>query len=154
MSEPRPVFGFGYSGKTPHDLLAVAEDLGATVLDIRFSPRSRRPEWSRKRLSQLLGPRYIHVPQFGNVNFKGGPVQISDPEGGLAAFDATSGAVILVCICADSSTCHRSNVAALLGAVPGVRVVEMDLPRETDSVEMDLLREKDQPDRQARPSQM
>ena len=81
----RDVHLAGYTGKIPELLFAAAEQLDATVLDIRLSPRSRNPAWSKSRLQTLLGSRYEHVAAFGNVAYRtGGPTQLADPEAGLA----------------------------------------------------------------------
>ncbi len=149
MSGQKRVFTCGYSGKAPHDLLVIAEALDAVLWDIRISARSRRPEWSQKQLSALLGDRYRWVPAFDNVNYKGGPMTLADPAAGLDAFDAETRPVILVCVCKDARQCHRSEVGALLAAERGVIVTEIDwarqieTDRETDSVETD--RQGDRP---------
>jgi len=57
-----PLYTFGYSGRSPHHLRALAEALDAVVVDIRFRPRSRIPDWNAGRLQKLLGDRYRHLP--------------------------------------------------------------------------------------------
>lgn len=39
----QPLYTFGYTGKSPDELRALAAQLDALVADIRFSPRSRVP---------------------------------------------------------------------------------------------------------------
>ncbi len=125
MSE-QVIFLAGYGGRHPDWLLAAATSLDAVVFDVRLSPRSRRPEWSGHRLTALLGNRYQHVPGWGNVNYRGGPIVLADPESGLAAWDAEDRAVILLCQCRESATCHRRTVADYLIAQRGVTVQELD----------------------------
>ena len=48
------------------------------VVDIRFSPRSRIPDWSGGRLQKLLESRCHHLPVLGNRKYKGGPVEFVD----------------------------------------------------------------------------
>lgn len=107
------LYTFGYSGQQPEDLLALAEQLDAVVADIRFSPRSRIPQWNGGRLAKLLGDRYHHLPALGNRNYKGGPVEIVDLEAGLAqvADLLVHQPVILLCVCADIQHCHRRLAA-------------------------------------------
>src|SRR4051812_48440181 len=88
-SGTRSVYLAGYSGRKPEWLVAAVGTLNATCFDIRISPRSRRPEWSKKQLTILLGSNYQHVRGFGNLAYAtGGPTQLADVEAGLAAFDA------------------------------------------------------------------
>lgn len=79
-----PLYTFGYSGKQPEELLALAEQLDAIVADIRFSPRSRVPHWNSGRLARLLGDRYRHLPALGNRSYKDGPIEIVDLDAGIA----------------------------------------------------------------------
>jgi len=38
------LYTFGYSGRTPHELQTLAEQLEAVVVDIRFSRHGRLPD--------------------------------------------------------------------------------------------------------------
>ena len=87
------LYTYGYSGRTPHKLQTLAKQLEAVVADIRFSPRSRIPDWSGGRLQKLLGDRYRHLPALGNRNYKGGPVEFVDLAHRLGAGKATAVAV-------------------------------------------------------------
>lgn len=120
------IYTLGYSGIQPEQLRAAAEQHDLVVLDVRFSPRSRRPEWTRKRLQALLGERYVHLPALGNINYKGeGPIQLADPETGIAAAAKVleGQPVLLLCACRDVQTCHRRDAADLLAAATGAPVV-------------------------------
>ncbi len=111
------VLTFGYQGKRAVDLLARLQQLDAVLCDVRLSPRSRwAPEWNEKRLVELMGDRYVHVPALGNVNYKGGPVEIQDLNVGLSAvFDlAATRSVVLMCVCSKLSGCHRESIAQAL----------------------------------------
>jgi uncharacterized protein (DUF488 family) len=128
------IYTIGYSGLKPDRLLAAAENYNLLVVDVRYSPRSRQPEWSRKRLQELLGARYLHVPAFGNINYKGdGPIQLADPEAGKAVVveRLAQQPVLLLCACKDWQTCHRLAVATVLHEATGADVVHWspkDLP--------------------------
>ena len=67
----RQVFTFGYAGVLLGAFLHVVEQIDATLLDCRYSPRSRRPEWSGVTLRRQLGSRYLHVKDWGNPLYKG-----------------------------------------------------------------------------------
>ena len=122
------VYGVGYSKKQPADILRLAMQLDAIVFDVRLSPRSRRPEWSRKRLTEALGDRYQHVPEFGNINYKGGPIEIKDFTAGLAQVRASGKPVILMCVCGDPAKCHRTMVGRLLRQY-AIEYTELDDPK-------------------------
>lgn len=129
------LYTFGYSGKQPDALLALTEQLDAIpygirsviVADIRFSPRSRIPQWNGGRLAKLLGDRYHHLPALGNRNYKGGPVEIVDLEAGVAqvADLLVHQPVILLCVCADIQHCHRRLAAEAILARYGVPLTHL-----------------------------
>ncbi|GIK37881.1 MAG: hypothetical protein BroJett011_17140 [Chloroflexota bacterium] len=121
------LYTFGYSGKQPDELLALVEQLDAVVADIRFSPRSRIPQWNGGRLAQLLGDRYHHLPALGNRNYKDGPVEIVDLEAGLpqVADLLVHQPVILLCVCADIQHCHRRLAAEAIVARYGASLTHL-----------------------------
>lgn len=121
------VYGIGYSGRTPDEIKALAEALDATVFDVRFSPRSRVPHWSGKRLSALLGTRYQHVRAFGNANYKGGPIAIVDFEAGLRLILESPKSVILMCVCKNPAICHRTTIGSKLSGA-GFQFTELNGP--------------------------
>lgn len=109
------VYTIGYTGRKPESIKEIVTTLGATLLDIRLSPRSRVPHWNEGPLRALLGDRYRHVRALGNVNYKaGGPIQILDYAAGVAAILQHPRPVVLMCACKDVHTCHRGTVANLL----------------------------------------
>src|SRR5450759_3875088 len=108
------------------DAMATVQRLvaqGVMLLDIRYSPRSRRPEWSRKRLAERFEGRYRHAPALGNVNYRSPelPIQFVDTFDGLWSvlfwFVNKGYDVCLLCACADVSVCHRLLVAQCVQAV-------------------------------------
>jgi uncharacterized protein (DUF488 family) len=117
----------GYAGKHATDLLALAERLDATVIDIRLVPSSRwQKQWRAGQLRELLGARYEHVRDLGNENYKlGGPVKIKDLDAGINKLLEIGGTLILLCVCSDPETCHRRVVARELEA-RGHQVSELE----------------------------
>jgi uncharacterized protein (DUF488 family) len=120
------IYTTGYTGKKPGDLLALARDNNAAIVDIRKSASSRVPCWRGPDLASLLGELYVHVPQLGNNNYKsGGDIQIADIEGGVRlVLDIEKPVVILLCACERAESCHRSVVAEALRE-RGQRVSEL-----------------------------
>jgi uncharacterized protein (DUF488 family) len=117
-------------GWTPQLLCTEAERLGALVVDVRLFPRSQRAEWNQATLEQVLGERYVHVPELGNRNYRsrGGPIQIADPERGVARVAPLliEHSVVLLCQCAEIAVCHRRIVAALVQAVTEAPIVHLE----------------------------
>jgi len=120
------VFGIGYSGRAPVEIHRLALQLNAVVVDIRLSPRSRKPGWNKGRLTTMLGDRYLHLPELGNLNYKGGDILLKDPDVGIAVVvrELEHRAVILMCVCGELQKCHRLVVANLLKD-RGVRFTEI-----------------------------
>ena len=125
------LYDLGYQTiKDPAILVQVAEKLDAIVMDVRFSPRSRDYRWNMATLASLLQasplhPRYVHVAELGNVNYKGwnAPIQISHLPYGLKLISIALEAkpVILMCTCRDRSTCHRLVIVkAAVEQIPGL----------------------------------
>jgi uncharacterized protein (DUF488 family) len=119
------VYSIGYGGRSPAQLLSILEEKDAVLFDIRFSPASMNPQWSRKQLSQTLGNRYVHVQALGNANYKnGGEIKLVDFDLGRKIIDASAKPVVLMCACKDFRTCHRNTVLAKLSML-GYRTREI-----------------------------
>lgn len=119
------LYTIGYTGLKPEQLHSLAQRLGAVIIDTRFSPGSMVPHWSRKQLRERLGTLYLHFPTLGNINYKnGGPIKINQPEIGVPAVASIleRQPVILLCVCKDHHTCHRSVVAQLVNEHCGCEV--------------------------------
>lgn len=126
------VFHFGYQGhKSSEALLAAVNEIGAVLCDVRLVPYSRwQPAWNKKNLTSLFGDAYVHIPQLGNLNYKsGGPVAIADMEAGLQIVleILEKQPVVLMCVCRNFETCHRSHVAAEFENY-GVKVNDLEFP--------------------------
>jgi uncharacterized protein (DUF488 family) len=112
------IFTLGYSGIKPAKLKEIVEALGAHIIDVRLVPQSRwHPEWNSKALASEFGNRYTWIPDFGNLNYKGGQVEINNFPSGVgylrrAMRDGRS--PLLLCCCKNVETCHRKVVAELI----------------------------------------
>ena len=131
------VFTIGYSGRKPAEIMLLAEELDATVFDVRFSPRSRVPHWTRKRLTEFLGDRYCHVRALGNRNYRDGPIVLDDFPAGLELIHASDRPVILMCACKDPAFCHRTTIAAKLRQA-GLEVTELNPSRPVQYRQLEL----------------
>ncbi|GEM_PF-1121564 len=123
------LYTLGYSGLKPEDLGALAEGHDLVILDIRCSPRSRNPVWTKKRLAERLGERYVHLRALGNTDYKGDTIRIADLEAGIreAAAYLERQSVVLLCACKDVRSCHRLPVAERLAAETGAPLVHLSL---------------------------
>jgi uncharacterized protein (DUF488 family) len=130
----RGVVGVGYESRQAEqfvrDLTAAGVDV---VVDVRLTPVSRKPGFSKRSLAERLsaaGIGYEHLPALGNpkdnrAGFAGDAAELhaararysallSDPdaEDALArvATLASAGTVALLCFEADERRCHRHVV--------------------------------------------
>jgi hypothetical protein len=113
----------GQDGQTP--------DIGAMIVDIRYSARSMQPQWRQASLRTFFRWRYHWIPSLGNVNYrprdrhKG--IFIANYHVGMEDLHLLPPCVpvILLCGCADVATCHRSEVGRELIA-RGWEVYQLD----------------------------
>lgn len=124
------LYTIGYSGQTLAGLRAHLNDLGAVLVDIRYSTRSRVKHWRGPELQAYFGDRYWSLACLGNENYRGGPIKLADPALAVAPMRTALHAqpVILMCGCPDVQECHRKDAAAFLQEQLGVRVVHLPPP--------------------------
>lgn len=140
------VLSIGYEGRTADELVElVAARAADVVVDVRLTPRSRRPGLSARGLAAALAERgigYRHLPGLGNPKanraaFRGvepaeGRARYLEQLGTVGAADLTEleallagHRVALLCVERDPARCHRSCITEQLAAVlPGL-VVEV-----------------------------
>lgn len=137
------ILGVGYEGRTLTEFVDGLLADGVThLVDVRLTPTSRKPGFSKTALSRALGEAgiaYDHRPALGNpkanrAGFAGGPADLararaafaqrmSRPEAVEAIDDmarlARQTLVAVLCFEADQTRCHRdvvlSEIAGLLG---------------------------------------
>lgn len=120
---PPTIFTAGYTGIKIEALEAWLKAHNALMLDIRFSPRSMNPVYSRKQLEARLGlgmgpgQYWPFSGLFGNRDYQTGGMRIADYPAGREILRAiTVPAVLMLCGCKDATTCHRTVVANMLRA--------------------------------------
>jgi len=119
------LYTIGYQSLEPEHLEQWVCQLGALLLDVRLSPRSRRATWSQHALSEWFGERYWHLDLLGNVNYKSGrPIQLKDEQAGLTVLKELleDQPVILLCGCRNVQECHRRVIAERMAEGFGVEV--------------------------------
>jgi uncharacterized protein (DUF488 family) len=131
---------FGYLARGSQERLTqLMADQEALLVDIRFKPHSKRPEWRQMALEEYWGDhqrqgtgRYHYLGELGNVNYRsGGPIQLSSPHYGLAVLKTLLNRynIVLLCACACYDTCHRKVVVDMVREkYPDVDIVLEDVP--------------------------
>jgi len=134
---PEVIYTLGYSGWTVEQVVDVVNRLGALLVDVRYRRSSRRPGFGGRQLAERLGGSYCWIRQWGNKNYRSGPVELVDFEAGvrLLAEQVAGRPVILMCACADVERCHRKVVAERLAAHTGARVIHLGGPGDFQGAE-------------------
>jgi len=123
---------FGYTGKKIEELKAIVDQLDAVIIDCRFSPRSRNATWNQSNLIKTFGDKYAWFQEFGNVNYKGGPIALKDPIVGLKRAKGFQSNIILLCMCKDYRKCHTKDVITILESDFNAYPRFSDLPNLTE----------------------
>ena len=136
------ITGWGYEGRTVADLVEFTRAMVAEwVVDVRLTPLSRKPGFSKRALAAALteaGIQYLHLPALGNPrDNRAGFADANGPQGQAAraryasevlATDAARealdqlralgarGRVVLFCFEADGRCCHRTEVLHAVNA--------------------------------------
>jgi uncharacterized protein (DUF488 family) len=133
-------YTLGYTGRKLAEIIRILEERDAILFDIRYSPRSRNPDYNKDYLQAALKDRYVWVKDLGNVNYNViSPIKIANYPAGKARITATTKPVVLMCVCEDPAHCHRTVVADLLLA-DGFTVEEI-LKGTADAVQGELFEE-------------
>jgi uncharacterized protein (DUF488 family) len=124
------LYTIGYSSWDYEQMIAALKGLGVGVkiYDVRYRPASRRPEFSRKRLAERLGKRYVHAQGLGNVDYKSDNIRLADPEpwyAEIAEHLASGKPAVLLCACARLDVCHRLVIARELEKRLGIKAEHM-----------------------------
>ena len=145
MPDAPPIFTIGYEKRSIDDLIWLLRALGiARVVDVRLTPASRRPYFSKKRLSSALeaaGIAYEYRGALGNPHAIRDVYLSGDVETGHARFrehlqhgasvaldefaESLGGeTVALLCLERDPYRCHRWVVASVVAeSLSGERAV-------------------------------
>ena len=126
------IYTLGYAGRRLDDVVRLAGELAALVVDVRIVPASRMPGFSLADLQEALPGRYVWLKGFGNANYRGGPVALANFEEAAAELRQRlgdgPGNVMLLCGCRDAASCHRKVVAERLAAEWGAAVAHLEPP--------------------------
>jgi len=127
----QPLYTLGYTGIEPQEIIDAAARINASIADIRYSARSRHPQWSKNTLRTAWGSRYLHISGLGNKNYKGDlghGIMLANPilGGEIVLALLPQQPVILMCACPNWETCHRRNAAEFIVQMrPNVEVIHL-----------------------------
>jgi hypothetical protein len=125
-------FGYGATGSMAC-LASLMQKPSTLLIDTRYSPNARRPEWRKGALERKYGQRYRWAGAYlGNVNYNnGGPIQIANPVRGihqLCGYLKEGYDLVLLCWCPEYQQCHRRVVVEMLTTqMPEVEAVYPDM---------------------------
>lgn len=128
-----------YLARHAIDIHAEILEHNAMLLDIRFSPNSRLPQYTRKQLLEALTQdHYYHLKEFGNINYRATdkPIELLNEAKALqiikAMIDDNITDYYLLCACRDYNTCHRKTCATILQReYPSAIIRELPYPNLT-----------------------
>ena len=135
------IYTLGYARWSVEEVEKQTRALETVLVDVRHSPRTSKPGFSKTALTARLGDRYVHVPAFGNVTYKEGTITLADPDRGVEIVSGFDRAPILMCGCHNPNECHRSVVAKLLAQRIGGEIQHLRAP--SDPAEPDLFEDTD-----------
>jgi integrase len=136
------LFSLGYSTLKVEQVKTWLDQHDALLVDVRHSPQSRNPQWRQPYLQRLLGSRYRYVPEFGNLAYRtSGPIQLVDETAGVRIVSELleQRPVVLLCQCADHTSCHRSVAAAAISKATGVRITHLGPDDFAPATQLELL---------------
>lgn len=124
------IYTLGYAHWALDEVEPVIRVLDGILVDVRHTPYTSKPGFSKDELRDRFPNRYLHLDAFGNANYDGGPTELANPERGLEAISELELAPILMCGCKSPSQCHRSTVASLIADRWTVPVHHLRAPSE------------------------
>lgn len=121
------LYTFGYTGQSFPAFLDLIRAHNVLLVDSRLVPFSRNEKWGQPHLITMLGEQYRHIPQLGNLLYKGGGIQLNDPAQGYEILHGLlqQQSVVLLCGCSDLHRCHRHYIAQNMEKIYGTSVVHL-----------------------------
>ena len=124
------LYTLGYKDWSFYDFLEKVEELGVTVIDVRFSPKGYNPFWSKSNLDKSLKSNYIHIQELGNKNYNDllKPIEVVDIEVGsrqVIGYLDLDFDCLLLCACSDVDKCHRRVVSDFIQIKTGCEIIDL-----------------------------
>lgn len=119
-THPQRFFTFGYNILSEKIFEETFENNQGLIVDVLFRPYSFQHDWAcGEALLERWGERYLHLPQWGNRNYRdrGGEIKFADFKGGwqivknlFSEYDT----FYLMCACGKPDKCHRTVIKTQL----------------------------------------
>lgn len=128
MSEQRKntIYTIAYGGRYYDAALQQVANLAqyGIIIDTRHVPHTKLVGFDQADLQREYGLHYIHISALGNLNYKGGPIELVDEESGLQQLEdwLARFPILLLCGCTDVTTCHRRYIANQLRERTGASI--------------------------------
>jgi len=124
------LYTIGYNNFSFFEFSDKIKELGAIIIDVRYSPRSYNPFWGKKYLEDRFGNSYIHIPELGNKNYKNPDKEfdIVDIEKGfqeVSQYLDMEIDCVLMCACEDVEKCHRRIVSEYIGGKTSAKIIHL-----------------------------
>lgn len=126
------IYSIGYAGLTPAELLATAKQLDATVIDVRFVPKSRMKGFGRLQIMALLGDRYLWKGDvLGGIHGENkGPTSaglkwLTDNAWAMTTEVTSRPNALLMCLEESPGECHRHSLIAVPLLKRGIDVLHI-----------------------------
>lgn len=130
------LYTFGYLSSRSSRILAELVAVKTPIVDVRYSPTSKRWEWTQEALSERLSWQYVWIQSLGNELYKEALsgkftepyIKLHAPDSGLARLKEVldeHGRAAIFCACSNKAACHRMMVAELARKAYGVKVVHL-----------------------------
>jgi hypothetical protein len=123
MITRQTLYTFGYLDPKRQHIVKELKLLSIPLVDIRYSPSSKRYEWQQSYLKNLWGIQYFWIQDLGNENYRAAlngsytepQIKLHNPERGLVQLGQILqkfGHAAIFCAC-HSKQCHRFLVAEM-----------------------------------------
>jgi uncharacterized protein (DUF488 family) len=112
------IYTLGYGGGFYRAALQQAANHAkqGIIVDTRHVPYTKLVGFAQDDLRREYGKRYVHIPELGNKNYQGGPIELVNEEAGLNKLEVLLAQypILLLCGCTDIIRCHRRYIALKL----------------------------------------
>jgi hypothetical protein len=130
------LYTFGYLSNKTERTIAELVSLSTPLVDIRFTPNSKRWQYTQEVMKAQYGKNYIWIRELGNETYKESlsgkftdpQIKLHNPRVGLnKLMDILEqhGHAAIFCACAKYEHCHRAFVAGLARQQYAVKVVHL-----------------------------
>ncbi len=123
-------YTLGYAQWSIIDVEYQIDALEAVLTDVRQTPHTTKPGFTKSGLQARFADRYRHLSAFGNVNYKEAPIERANPDKGLRMIRKLNTASVVMCSCQHPKRCPRRTDARFRAERLGETIDHLRTPRE------------------------